>query len=138
MEINKVMLYGNLTRDPELRYLENAEKTPLATFTMAVNSGRSAKNKDGDVAFVFVSVFGKQADAISQYLVKGSPVFVDGRLRQDNWEKDGQKHSMLKVVANSVQFGPKKTADPAAADASGNGTGNEPKGTEKPKDDLPF
>jgi len=100
---NKVLLLGNLTRDPELRYLTSG--TAVCSFGLAVNE----KYKSGDewkekVHFVDITVWGKSAEAVTQYLDKGSQVLVDGRLDYQTWEKDGEKRSKLEVVANNVQF----------------------------------
>ena len=102
--LNKVFMIGNLTRDPELRYVPSG--APVATFGLAVN--RTFVTQHGDkkdeVCFVRVVVFGKQAESCSQYLTKGRPVFVEGRLQYRAWEQDGQKRSTLDIVADRVQF----------------------------------
>lgn len=102
--LNKVLMIGNLTRDPELRYVPSG--APVATFGLAVN--RTFVTQHGDkkdeVCFVRIVVFGKQAESCSQYLTKGRPVFVEGRLRYRAWEQDGQKRSTLDIVADRVQF----------------------------------
>jgi single-strand DNA-binding protein len=102
--LNKVFMIGNLTRDPELRYVPSG--TPVATFGLAVN--RTFVTQHGDkkdeVCFVRVVVFGKQAESCSQYLTKGKPVFIEGRLQYRAWEQDGQKRSTLDIVADRVQF----------------------------------
>jgi len=100
---NKVFLMGNLTRDPELKYLPSG--TALCSFGMAVNE----KYKSGDewkekVHFVDITAWGKSAEAVTHYLEKGSQVLIEGRLDYQTWEKDGQKRSKLEVVANNVQF----------------------------------
>ncbi len=108
VSFNKVILMGNLTRDPEIRY--NPNGTAVANFSVAVNR----RYKQGDefkdeVSYFDVVVFGKQAENCSQYLNKGAGVLVDGRLQQRRWETDdGQKRSKVEVVAQSVQFMPKK------------------------------
>ncbi|PIP67921.1 MAG: single-stranded DNA-binding protein [Candidatus Omnitrophica bacterium CG_4_9_14_0_2_um_filter_42_8] len=102
--LNKIFMIGNLTRDPELRYVPSG--APVATFGLAVN--RTFVTQHGDkkdeVCFVRVVVFGKQAESCSQYLTKGRPVFVEGRLQYRAWEQDGQKRSTLDIVADRVQF----------------------------------
>ncbi len=101
---NKVILIGNLTRDPELRY--TPQGTSVCNFGMAVNR----KYKQGDemkeeVTFINIVVFGKQADTCGQYLNKGSSALVEGRLQERRWEtEDGQKRSKHEVVAQSVRF----------------------------------
>lgn len=107
--LNKVFLMGNLTRDPELRYVPSG--TPVATFGLAVNRRFVTQHgeKKDEVCFVRVVVFGKQAESCSQHLNKGRLVFIEGRLQYRSWEQEGQKRSMLDIVADRVQFlgGPK-------------------------------
>lgn len=114
--LNKVFLIGNLTRDPELRYVPSG--APVATFGLAINRRyvtQSGEKKD-EVCFVRIVVFGKQAESCSQYLNKGRLVFIEGRLQYRSWEQDGQKKSSLDVVADRVQFlgGPRTTGDAGA------------------------
>lgn len=105
---NKIILIGNLTKDPELRY--TPQGTAVASFRIAVNSKikQHGELKD-ETLFIGVVVFGKQAESAGQYLSKGRSVLVEGRLQERSWEKDGQKHSRMEVVANSVRFLSKKT-----------------------------
>lgn len=102
--LNKVMLIGNLTRDPEVRYTPSG--SAVSDVRMAVS--RKFKTSDGqekeETCFVSVTVWGRQAETVGEYLRKGSPIFVEGRLKLDEWEKDGQKQSRLTVVAERVQF----------------------------------
>jgi len=103
--LNKVFLIGNLTRDPELRYIPSG--AAVADIGIAVN--RSFTKKDGEKSeetlFVKVVVWGKQAESSAKYLSKGRPVFIEGRLQSRSWEdKDGQKRSTMEVVAERVQF----------------------------------
>src|SRR5580704_15632438 len=104
---NKVILVGNLTRDPELRYTPKG--TAVARITLAVNrtftSGEGGEKKE-EVTFVDVDVWGRQAEVISQYMKKGRPLLVEGRLKQDTWEDKNtkQKQSKLKVVLESFSF----------------------------------
>ncbi|KMP11039.1 single-stranded DNA-binding protein [Candidatus Nitromaritima sp. SCGC AAA799-A02] len=100
---NKVLLMGNLTRDPELRYTANG--AAVTNLGLAINR----KFKQGDewkeeVCFVDITVWGKQGENCAEYLSKGRPVFVEGRLRFSSWESDGQKRNKLDVVADNVQF----------------------------------
>ena len=103
---NKVILVGNLTRDPELRYTPSG--TAIAKIGLAVN--RSWRSETGEtreeVTFVDVDAFGKQAETIGQYLSKGRPILVEGRLRMDQWEdkQTGQKRSRLGVVLEVFRF----------------------------------
>ena len=102
--LNRVLLVGNLTRDPEVRYL--ASGAPVADIGLAVSRKfRTQQGEDREeVCFVNVTAWGKTAENCGQYLSKGSPILVEGRLKFDQWEKDGQKQSRLTVVAESVQF----------------------------------
>ena len=100
---NKVMLMGNLTRDPELRFTANG--SAVASFGLAVN--RKFKQGDewvDDVCFVDRTVWGKQGENCAEYLSKGRPAFIEGYLKFSTWESDGQKRNKLEVVANTVQF----------------------------------
>lgn len=103
--LNRVFLIGNLTRDPELRYIPSG--TAVTTFDIAVNRvylTQSGEKKE-ETSFVRVVVWARRAEVCSEYLTKGSPVFVEGRLRSRSWEtKDGQKRNTIEVVANNVQF----------------------------------
>jgi single-strand DNA-binding protein len=96
---NKVMLLGNLTRDPELKYAHNG--SAITAFGLAVNQKSGERE---ETLFVDVTTFGKTAELANQYLGKGSQVLLDGRLRLEQWEKDGQKRSKLSVIADRVQF----------------------------------
>ena len=101
---NKVLLMGNLTRDPELRFTSSG--SALAKFGLAVSRKyKSGEEWKEDVCFVDITVWGKLAENCAEYLSKGRPVFIDGRLQFSTWETDdGQKRSKLEVVANMVQF----------------------------------
>ena len=101
--LNKLMLMGNLTRDPELKYTQGG--SPYAKFGLAIN--RKFKQQDEwkeDVCFVDITVWGTPAENCCKYLSKGKPVFIEGRLNFGSWEKDGEKKSKLDVVANNIQF----------------------------------
>jgi single-strand DNA-binding protein len=101
---NRVILVGNLTRDPELRYI--ASGSAVTDIGLAVNDRR--KNAAGEwveeVTFVDVTLWARTAEVASEYLTKGSPVLIEGRLKLDSWEKDGQKHSKLKVICERMQM----------------------------------
>jgi single-strand DNA-binding protein len=104
-DLNRVMLMGNLTRDPEIRY--TPQGTPIGELSLAVNE--SYKAQDGtvkeSVLYVDIEVWGRQAETCKQYLQKGRPVFVEGRLRLDQWETpQGEKKNKLRVRADRVQF----------------------------------
>jgi single-strand DNA-binding protein len=147
---NKVILAGNLTRDPELRYTPKG--TAVAKFGMAIN--RTWKSETGEakeeVTFVDVEAWQRQAEVIAQYMKKGRPILVEGRLKLDQWEDKNtqQKHSKLKVVLESFSSkGPESgaaaptssvrsaAASAAPADAP---PPPEPEATPPEQDDVPF
>ncbi|HTI69740.1 MAG TPA: single-stranded DNA-binding protein [Candidatus Limnocylindria bacterium] len=103
---NKVILLGNLTRDPELRYTPKG--TAVARLGLAVNRRYTGENNQTveEVTFLDVDAWGKSAELIAQYLRKGNPIFIEGRLKLDQWDdkNTGQKVSKLKVVLESFQF----------------------------------
>ena len=103
---NKVILMGNLTRDPELRYLPSG--AAVANFGIAVNrvyNDRQSGERKEDVCFVDITAWSRQAEVCNEYLRKGSPVFLEGRLNFNSWETDdGQRRSKLDVVAERIQL----------------------------------
>ncbi|MEE8304339.1 MAG: single-stranded DNA-binding protein [Candidatus Tectomicrobia bacterium] len=105
--LNSVILLGNLTRDPELRY--TPQGTAVATFGLAVNRRyRQDDQQSEDVCFVDIVTFGRQAETVSEYLTKGNLAMIEGRLQWRSWETpEGQKRSKHEVVANNVQFMPR-------------------------------
>lgn len=125
---NKVILAGNLTRDPELRYTPKG--MAIARLGLALNRSftTEAGEKRDEVTFVDIDAFGRQAEVISQYMRRGRPILVEGRLRLDQWEDKNthQKQSKLKVVLESFSFLDSK----AAADAAP--TGSEPVAAARP------
>lgn len=116
--LNKVFLMGNLTRPPELRYTPGG--TPVADLRLAVNRAYTTQSgeKRQDTCFLTVVVWGRQAESCGEYLDKGSPVLVEGRLQTRDWEtKDGQRRNVVEVVADRVQFmGRGKAAVPAESE----------------------
>ena len=155
--LNRVMLMGNLTRDPELRYLPS--NTPVVNVGLAIN--RKWKNQQGEsqeeTTYVDCEAFGRSAEVINQYLRKGRPVFLEGRLRLDQWQdREGQNRSKLKVVIENFQFvdsrgggdmqdggmvshsghatSSQAVPQPAALPASGGAEAHQPMG----EDDIPF
>jgi len=120
--LNKVMLIGRLTRDPEIRTFSNGGK--VAKFGFAVNNRKkNPQSGQWEDEPVFLDVeafnrgeFGKQADLVEQYLTKGRQVFIEGHLKLDQWEKDGQKRSRLVIVMDNMQF-----LEPRQDGASGGG-----------------
>lgn len=103
--LNKVMLIGNLTRDPELRYLPSGQA--VTTFSIACNRTYVAKTgeKKEEVSFIRIVVWARRAEVCNEYLKKGSAVFVEGRLQSRSWDApDGSKRSAVEVIADNVQF----------------------------------
>lgn len=106
---NRIILVGNLTKDPELRY--TPQGTPVVSMRIAVNSRIKQGNEFKDeTLFIDTVVFGKQAENITQYLGKGSGVLVEGRLKERRWEYEGQQKSKFEVIASTVRFLPRKDA----------------------------
>jgi single-strand DNA-binding protein len=107
MYLNKAMIYGNLTRDPEMKALPSGMS--VCSFSLATN--RVYKDRDGkrqeSTDYHNIVVFGRQAETCSQYLKKGAGTFVEGRLQTRSWDKDGQKQYRTEIVADRVQFGPR-------------------------------
>jgi single-strand DNA-binding protein len=100
---NRVILVGNLTRDPELKYLPSG--TAVSEIGLAVNDRVKRNDQWVDEAtFVDVTLWERTAEVANEYLSKGSPVLIEGRLKLDTWEKDGQKRSKLRVVASKMQM----------------------------------
>ena len=120
MYLNKAMVYGNLTRDPELKSLPSGMQ--VCSFSLATN--RVYNDRDGkrqeSTDYHNVVVFGRQAETSAKYLKKGSGAFIEGRLQTRSWEKDGQKQYRTEIVADRVQFGPRTDGGGAPkADAEG-------------------
>jgi single-strand DNA-binding protein len=141
---NRVILVGNLTRDPELRYIPSG--TAVTEIGLAVNDRRKTASGEwvDETTFVDVTLWGRTAEVASEYLNKGSSVLIEGRLKLDTWEKDGKKNSKLRVVCDRMQMlgqrgqgggGGGGGSRPArsAAPASGPDESEAP-----PDDDIPF
>ena len=149
---NKVILAGNLTRDPELRYTPKG--TAVAKIGLAIN--RTWKSETGEtkeeVTFVDVDAFGRTAEVIAQYLKKGRPILIEGRLRYDTWDdkQTNQKRSKLGVVAEGFQFldsgnrgeaggeAPRRPAPAQNAPAPAAPAPGEPEPAQPEEDDVPF
>lgn len=141
MSFNKIILVGNLGRDPELRY--TAQGTPVCSFTMATNERK--KDKAGEfqdlTTWFRVSLWGRQAETASQYLTKGRPVYIEGRLRVEDWtDRDGRARYTLEVHATDMQFiggvrGEESSPSPRAEASSSREDKNTP---EISDDDIPF
>jgi single-strand DNA-binding protein len=133
--MNKVILLGHLTRDPELRYTHNG--TAVTAFGLAVNHRlRQGDDTRDEVCFIDVTVFGRQAETTAESLHKGAPALVEGRLRWRSWETDeGQKRSKHDVLAETVQFLATRRNGSAAHPE---GAGGEPPALPEEEDDIPF
>ena len=101
---NRVILLGNLTRDPEVRYLRSGKAVTDLGLAVSAKYRTQDGTQHEEVCFVTCVVYGKQAENCGKYLNRGRQVLVEGRLHYEQWEKDGQKRSTLKVVADRVQF----------------------------------
>jgi len=159
--LNRVFLIGNLTRDPEVRYIPSG--TAVADLHMAIN--RRYKTKTGedrdDPCFIGVVVWDKQAETAGKYLKKGSPVFVEGSLRYEQWETNGEKRNRIRVHADRIQFLDRRkiedpgdvpeqagadraesagarTAGPAREPPAGDAKADAPEDDKADADDLPF
>jgi single-strand DNA-binding protein len=120
---NKVILLGNVTRDPELRYIANG--TAVTDIGLAVNDRRKTATGEWveETTFVDVTLWGRTAEIAGEYVTKGSPLLIDGRLKLDTWEKDGKKNSKLRVVGEKMQL---------LGSRSGGGGGDGPRGKARP------
>jgi len=130
MYLNKAIIIGNLTRDPELKSLPSGNA--VTTFSLATN--RIWKDKDGNrqegTDYHNIVVFGKQAENVAQYLKKGSSALVEGRLTTRSWETDGVKKYRTEIIADRVQFGPKRDGGDSAS------ASQEPVGSKKEEIDT--
>lgn len=117
MYLNKVFIFGNLTREPELRSLPTGSKVAqMGVATNRVWKDQSGKKQES-TEFHNVVVFGRQAEIAAQYLKKGSSVFLEGRLQTRSWEKDGEKKSRTEIVVDRMQFGPRAGGGSAGGSA---------------------
>ncbi len=157
-DINRVIIVGRLTRDAELKYTSGG--SPVAKFGLAVNRRRKVGDQwEEEANFFDVVVWGRTAEALNQYLVKGKQIGVEGELRQDRWEQDGQKRSRVEIVASNIMLlggrggeggpGPSSPGGPGgqggqggpAGPARGGGAAGGPAGHEGQddfEDDIPF
>lgn len=149
MSINRVIISGNLTRDPELKQTQGG--TSVLQMGVAVNERRKNPQTgewEDYPNFVDVTMFGKRAEAVSHYVSKGSKVAIEGRLHYRSWEKDGQRRSKLEVVADEVEFMSRQEAASGGHCNDGNnyttyGHNGPQKATQDPtggffEEDLPF
>ena len=148
MSFNKIILVGNLGRDPELRY--TPQGTPVCSFTMATNERRRDRTGESQdtTTWFRVTLWGKQAETASQYLTKGRPIYVEGRLRVEEWtDKDGRARQTLEVHATDMQFigtrsdeagAPNTRASTSSASTSSSTSAAEPPEADIADDDIPF
>ncbi len=138
-DINHVVLVGRLTRDAELKYTNTG--TAICKVAIAVNRRRKVDEQwTEEASFFDVTIWGKMGEAINQYLVKGKQVGIEGELRQNKWEQDGQPRSKVEIIANNVQLLGGKTGERTGNARPGNDAPHS--GGEVPKDnfedDIPF
>jgi len=149
MYLNKAMVYGNLTRDPEMKALPSGMQ--VCSFSLATNrvyNDRDGKRQEA-TDYHNIVVFGKQAENCAKYLTKGNSTYVEGRLQTRSWDKDGQKQYRTEIVADRVQFGPKgsgSTGGGSSAPAGATDTADNRAGSALPDypeeeinpEDIPF
>jgi single-strand DNA-binding protein len=154
--LNKVMLMGNLTRDPEMKYTPKG--TAIANFGIAVNRNYSTEGgeKREEVTFIDIEAFGRTAEIIGEYFKKGRPIYVEGRLKLDQWDDKttGKKMSKLRVVADSFEFLGSREGGPGGGSSEPSGESRPPRPAARtapppqrppadpdldvPEDDIPF
>ena len=141
MNLNKVFLFGNLTRDPELKSLPSGVQ--VASFGLATN--RRVKREAGwedQAEFHNIVTFGKTAELANQYLKKGSSLLVEGRIQTRSWEQEGQKKYRTEIIAERIQFGPRggggagKSADPSTAASAKDSKASKEDAIEYPSEDI--
>jgi len=143
-DINNVILLGRLTRDAELKYTAGGQA--VAKFSIAVN--RKKKNGDqweDEANFFDIVLWGRQAESLKQYLVKGKQVGIEGELRQDRWQQEGQNRSKVEIVAQNIQLlggGNNSSGESGqsrgSSYGSGNGSQSSSQGDGEFQDDIPF
>jgi len=141
-DINQVMLIGRLTRDAELKYANSG--FAIANFSLAVDRNiKKDNNWQDEVNFFNAVIFGKRAEALAQYLTKGKQIAIQGELRQNRWEQEGQPRSKVEIVVNNIQLlqgrggAPSQAQGPSAA-AEEPAAGQPGPGTDDFSDDIPF
>jgi len=124
---NRVILLGNVTRDPELRYISSG--TAVTDIGLAVNDRRKTPTGEWveETTFVDVTLWGRTAEIAGEYVTKGAPLMIEGRLKLDTWEKDGKKNSKLRVVGEKMQL-----LGSRSGGGGGGGGGDGPRGKARP------
>ena len=131
--MNKVILMGNLTRDPEIRYTQSENSMAIARFSLAVNR-RFARQGDPDVDFFNCTAFGRQAEFVEKYFKQGSRMLLTGRIQNDNYtNKNGEKVYSVQIIAEEIEFAERKST--ADANASAFQAGGAPQPTAAKADD---
>jgi single-strand DNA-binding protein len=139
---SKVIIMGNVTRDPEVKALPSG--TSVAQFSVAINRRwkDTAGEQKEEVSFVEISFFGKPAEICEKYVHKGDSIVIEGRLKQDTWEKDGVKRSKLHVIGEKLHLMPKRGEKDAetAAETAGDepGTDSSKSSKKKNEEEVPF
>ncbi len=128
--LNKVMLLGNVTRNPEVRFIPGRD-LPVAKFGLAVT--RKTKDRE-ETCFIDIATFGKTAEMCGEYITKGMPLLIEGRLNYSTWEADGQKRSKHEVVAENIQFVSRKDKSGKSANDAFDSAHDAP----VDEDDIPF
>lgn len=131
---NKVVLLGNVTRNPEVRYVPGRDLA-VAKFGLAVN--RKQKDKE-ETMFIDIVAFGKLGEICGEYLTKGSPVLVEGRLSQNTWEQEGQKRSKHEIIAENIQLVSSRRDSKSADTNEGGGGFSSGSSDDFSEDDIPF
>ena len=138
MYLNKVFLYGNLTRDPELKALPSGQQ--LASFGLATN--RTYKDKSGQkqeaTEFHNVVAFGRPAELIAQYMKKGRPLFIEGRIQTRSWDKDGVKQYRTEIVVDNFQFGDGGKGGSFSPSSGSSARGEESQAPSKSADEIQY
>lgn len=128
--LNKVMLLGNVTRNPEVRYVPGRD-LPVAKFGLAIN--RKTRDKE-ETCFIDIVAFGRTAEMCGEYITKGMPILIEGRLSYNTWEQEGQKRSKHEVVAENIQF----VSSRSDRNSSSGSSYSEPSADSIDEDDIPF
>ena len=134
--MNKVILMGNLTRDPEIRYSQGENSLAIARFSIAVNR-RFARQGDTDTDFFNCTAFGRQAEFVEKYFRKGSRMLLTGRVQNDNYtNSNGEKVYSVQIIAEEIEFAERKSTADANAAQSGNFGGGAPEPNAAANDDF--
>lgn len=134
--MNKVILMGNLTRDPEIRYSQGENSLAIARFSIAVNR-RFSRQGDTDTDFFNCTAFGRQAEFVEKYFHKGSRMLLSGRVQNDNYtNNNGEKVYSVQIIAEEVEFAERKSAADANANQGGNSGGGAPQPNAAANDDF--